>query len=88
LASIPVLHQLNFVQRRPLDNESVSAAWQRSVNDIQSGDVVLRFVLAVEGMKMRWWVIIPIHPNEDAEEFADRGHIGVLGLITANIPLI
>jgi hypothetical protein len=31
-------------------------------------------------MKMRWRMIIPIHPNEDAEEFAYGWHIGVLGL--------
>jgi hypothetical protein len=34
-------------------------------------------------MKMRWRMIVPIHPNEDAEEFADGGHVGVLGLIEA-----
>jgi len=61
LASIPVLHQLIFVQRRPLDHQRVSAARQRSVDGIQRGDVVLRLVLAVEGMKMRWGMIIPIH---------------------------
>ena len=36
---------------------------------------------------MRRGMIIPIHTNEDAEEFADGGHIGVFGVITANIRL-
>jgi hypothetical protein len=57
------------------------------VDDIQSGDVVLRFLLAVEGMKMWWRMIVPIHPNEDAEEFADGGHVGTFSLITASIQL-
>jgi len=61
------------------------AARELPVDDIQSGDVVLRFVLAVEGMKMWRGMIVPIHPNEDAEEFADGGHVGALGLITASI---
>jgi hypothetical protein len=31
-------------------------------------------------MKVRWGMIIPIHSNEDSEEFADGGHIGVLSI--------
>jgi hypothetical protein len=30
-------------------------------------------------MKMRWWMIVPIHTNHDAEEFADGGHVGRFG---------
>ena len=63
------------------------AAREIPVDDIQSGDVVLRFVLAVEGMKMRRRMIIPLPTNEDAEEFADGGHVGVLSLKTANFQL-
>ena len=57
------------------------------MDGIERRDVLLRLVLAVEGMKMRRGMIIPIHTNEDAEEFADGGHIGVFGVITANIRL-
>jgi hypothetical protein len=57
-----------------------ACARELPVDDIQSGDVVLGFVLTVEGMKMWRGMIVPIHPNEDAEEFADGWHIGVLGL--------
>jgi hypothetical protein len=65
---------------RPFDHERMSAARELPVDDIQSEDVVLRFVLAVKGMKMRWGMIVPIHPNEDAEEFAYGRHVGVLRL--------
>jgi hypothetical protein len=50
------------------------------VNDIQSGNVVLRFMLGVDGMKMRRRVIIPIHTNDDPKEFTDGGLVGYLGL--------
>lgn len=71
----------------PLDHKRVCAARQRSIDDIQSCDVVLCFVLAVERMKVRWGMIVPIHSNEDSEEFADGGHVGVLGRVTAGFQL-
>ena len=83
MASFPVLEQLLLMKRSPFDNQRMSAARQCSVDGIERRDVVLRLVLAVEGMKMWWGMIIPIHTNEDAEEFADGGHVGVLGLIKA-----
>jgi hypothetical protein len=58
------------------------AARELPVDDIQSGDVVLRFVVALEGMKMWRGMIVPIHPNEDAEEFADGG----MSVLWASLP--
>ena len=65
----------------------MGAAREFPVDDIESEDVVLRFEPAVEGMKMWWGMIVPVHPNEDAEEFADRWHGGVVSLISASIRL-
>jgi hypothetical protein len=31
----------------------------------------LGFVLAVKRMKVRRWMIVPVHANEDSEEFAN-----------------
>ena len=66
------------MQRRPLDHQGVRAARQTAVDDIQCHDVVLRFVLAINGMEMWRGMIVPVHPDEDPEEFADGGHVGDL----------
>lgn len=84
MASIPVFHQFTFVQRCPFDHEGMSAARELPVDHIQSEDIVLRFVLAVEGMKVRWRMIVPIHPNENSEEFADGWHMGVFSFIAVS----
>jgi hypothetical protein len=38
-------------------------------------------------MKVWRGMIVPIHPDEDSEEFADGWHTGVFGLIKAHFGL-
>jgi hypothetical protein len=35
-------------------------------------------------MKVRWRMIVPIHPNENSEEFADGWHMGVFSFIAVS----
>lgn len=42
------------------------------MNDIQGRDVVLRLMLAINGVEVRRRMVVPVHANQDPEEFTER----------------
>lgn len=57
----------------------MGAARKRPVDDVQGCNVVLRFVFTIERVKVGRRMVIPLHPNEDSKEFAERRHGVILG---------
>ena len=44
------------------------------MNDVQCRDVLLRLMLAVNGMEVWRRMVVPVHANQDPEEFTERRH--------------
>jgi hypothetical protein len=57
----------------------MGAARKRPIDEVQGCNVVLRFVFTIERVKVGRRVVIPVHPNEDSKEFAERRHRVILG---------
>ena len=60
----------------PFEDQCQGAAGQLSFQDFQRTDIDQCFELAIEGMEVRWGVIIPEHLDENAIKHADGGHGG------------
>ena len=58
----------------PFDRQVQRAPGQVADDDIQRPDVDLRFVFAVERVKVRRRMFPPEHLDDDPEELADGGH--------------
>lgn len=73
-SEVPVCHQCVPLVHCPLKHHGVDAPGKFASERFQGSYYNLRFVLPIVGMKMRWVVVIVVHPDEDAVEFADSGH--------------
>ena len=52
----------------PFDDESVGSRWQVAIGNCEGVDFCGCFELCVFGVEMRWWVIVEVHLDHDAEE--------------------
>src|SRR6266498_3464488 len=59
------------MHHRPFPDQVQSPAWQLPLHDIQRRYVDRSLELAIGGMKMRRWVIIEKHTDQDPVERAD-----------------
>ena len=82
---MPAVKQFLPMLRSPLYDEPKRSARERAANDRERLNLNLCLVIAVLHVEMRWRMIIPIHTNEDSEEFADGGHSGVLASLPPTI---
>ena len=52
----------------PFDDEAVGSRWQVAVGNCEGVDLYGCFELWVFCVEMRWWVIVEVHLDHDAEE--------------------
>ena len=71
---LPVFLKLGPVLCRPLDGEPERPRWKAAVQDLETRNRNLDLELAVDGMEMRWVVIVEVHPDRDPEEARDLRH--------------
>ena len=61
----PVCDQLRFVQTIPFQNEATRPSRKLSFN-APVLKVYYRFILAILGVKVHWWMVVIVYCNYDA----------------------
>lgn len=81
LRPTPVLFELEQMQTRPLADETHCPWRQASFEYSRAVQRDTGPMVAVLCMEVRWWMIRPIHPDDDPIEGADPRHAGSIGLL-------
>ncbi len=75
LRASPVGKQLAMVERRPLHHQTDGSWMQRALQEAWGIDGNHDLLPTVEGVKMRWGMVIEVHLDDDAEEAGDLWHL-------------
>lgn len=72
--------------QRPLPHDPRGLLRQATGDDVAGGDSDESLETLIAGMKMGRWMIVMIHPDNNAEEEGDDRHSETLELIRAETP--
>jgi hypothetical protein len=67
-AAKPVVHQLRPMQVRPVLDEALGGFRKPTFEDFSGANIYRGLELAIDGVEVRWMMIVHKHPDVDAVE--------------------